>query len=217
MYSATAIQRNITPVLLVLFAVCLSIFYSASPSFGYKIFSTPSKSDISATQNNTLGDSDGASVFAELAKPIYGAPVRIYATGIDAKIEEIGLTDSGQLGVPNNPLNAGWYSRSALVGARGNVIIDGHYDSIGGKPAAFWNLKNLKINDKVFLIDDYNRETVYTITAIHYVDIQDSDRIEKLTSSVGKTLTLVTCNGVWVPSEGTYNKRLIIKAEAKGL
>ena len=74
-------------------------------------------------------------------------------------------------------------------------------------------MTNLKVNDTVFLVDEVGRIFSYQVTSLVYVDIQDSNRIDILNQSEGATLTLVTCGGVWSPADGTYDKRIIVKAK----
>lgn len=155
------------------------------------------------------------SVFKEQLIPVLFKPTRIYSPDVQlsAVLEEIGLEESGALGTPKNWQSAGWYTKSALPGEEGNIIVDGHYDTNTGAPAAFWELKNLELNDRVVLVDELGRNFTYKITNLVYVDVKDSNRLEILKESDGPTLTLVTCGGVWLAGEGTYNKRLILKAE----
>lgn len=155
------------------------------------------------------------SIFKEELKPVLFKPTRLYTTNkeIDVLLEEVTVEEGGILGTPSEWNNGGWYKRSAKPGEDGNIIIDGHYDTSNGSPAAFWGLKNLEVSDKVFLVDEVGRNFEYQITELIYVDIQDSNRIDVLNESEGSTLTLITCGGVWLPSDGTYNKRLIVKAQ----
>ena len=93
------------------------------------------------------------------------------------------------------------------------VIIDGHYDTNTGAPAAFWPLKNIGVNDKVILKDKLNRNFTYEVTNAFYVDIDDPNRLQVFEESDNPTLTLITCGGIWDYSSGTYNKRLVVKAK----
>lgn len=160
------------------------------------------------------------SVFGAKLDPIYEVPNSLYATKkesdkklIDVKVIKVGVETDGQLEAPEKWNEAGWYTGSAMVGEEGNTIINGHYDNNYGQPAAFYNLKSLEVNDKVYLVDSFGRTFAYQITENFYVGINDEDRIERLMESNGATLTLVTCGGVWDFSENTYNNRLVVKAK----
>ena len=151
--------------------------------------------------------------FKKYLTPSYFKPVRIYTDQIDAKVEEVGVEEDGSLSVPLSWQNAGWYINSSKPGEKGNVVINGHYDTNTGSPAAFWNLKNLKVNDKVNLVDEIGTEYIYKVPNSYYVDIKDPNRTEVFEDSNVPTVTLITCGGVWLPGISTYSQRLIVKAE----
>ena len=155
------------------------------------------------------------SPFKNLLDPIHSKPVKLQVAkvGLDLIVDPIGVEADGTLGVPKDWYSAGWYKKSSKPGQHGNVIIDGHFDTNTGTPAAFWNLKNLNISDKVVVVDEFGKKHEYTVEEIVHVDIKQEGRLDILNKSSGKTLTLITCGGMWDIAAGTYNTRLIIKAK----
>jgi LPXTG-site transpeptidase (sortase) family protein len=156
------------------------------------------------------------SPFLEYLEPVEAMPVRLLvpSQNINVEIVEVGVTADGALEAPTDWTKAGWYKKSAFPGRKGNVIIDGHYDTNTGSAAAFWNLKNLKVGDKVVVADEYGVEHTYVVNELIHVSITDTNRLEKLNKHSGRTLTLITCGGFWNPVIGTYDERLIVKALA---
>jgi sortase A len=160
------------------------------------------------------------SVFEENLKPIYHKPIRLYTNEekLDVKLEEVGLEEDGALAVPSDWYLGGWYGKSAKAGEPGNVIIDGHYDTNTGAPAAFWELQSLVVNDRVFLVDEIGKTFEYAVYETLYIDIQDPDRLEQAFSSQSKggeqdsNVIVITCGGVWIPGKSTYDKRVVVKA-----
>ena len=156
------------------------------------------------------------SAFEDLKNPLYFTPqeldLNIKGKSTKLEVEEIGLDGNDQLGVPQKWQSAGWYRKSAKPGEKGTVIIDGHYDTNTGNPAAFWALKSIGVNDKVILKDKLNRSFTYKVTNTFNVDIDDPNRLQVFEESNNPTLTLITCGGVWDYTSGTYNKRLVVKA-----
>jgi sortase A len=153
-----------------------------------------------------------ASLFEGFAQKLYFPPVRIYSesTNLDVLLTKVSVTEEGALESPKEWHLGGWYKRGAKAGQKGNVIIDGHYDTNTGTPGAFWELKNLQIGDTVFLVDELGREFVYDVTNIFYVDSQDPNGVEIFDQTDVASVTLVTCGGFWVPGSG-YDKRLVVK------
>lgn len=156
------------------------------------------------------------SAFGSSLQPVYSAPVRLYSDAghIDTLVEAIGLAEDGALGVPSGWYTAGWYKDGARPGAQGNVIIAAHYDTdyTGNGKGAFWGLKNLQTDDRVYIVDRFDKLHTYQVSEIFYLDISDSNRLRVFESTPGKSeITLITCGGVWLPERGTYNQRLIVK------
>ena len=174
---------------------------------------------LSAQASSTKPEPDTAfkqSAFKEVVMPVYEKPsrIKIVSVAIETDLFELGLESDGSLSVPSDYLKAGWFYDSARVGEPGNIIIDAHYDTNTGAPAAFWNLKNVKTGDIVSVIDNVGRSFDYEVREIFYLDINDPNRLQifdedKETSHV----TLITCGGIWLPGHFTYSKRLVVKAE----
>ncbi len=166
---------------------------------------------------SSINHAEAAQAFSELKKYPFYSPTLLSFEINEFKnsinIEHVGLETDGQLQAPESWENAGWYAASAKPGQQGLVVMDGHYDTDKGQPAAFWGLKNIKLNDKVVLQDEMGKDFSYTVVDIFYVDIQDPQRNRIFQESDKVELILITCGGVWDSVENTYNKRLVIKAE----
>ena len=181
----------------------------------YEVFNTGSNSEVLSSSSRV---SEAAEVFNELKEyPYYEPPLlslEIPNQDISIlEVENIGLESDGQLQTPSTWSTAGWYVASAKPGQQGMVVIDGHYDTDTGQPAAFWELKNINLSDKVSLQDERGRTFTYKVSDIFFVDIQDPQRKQVFQESGKAELVLITCGGVWDPVENTYNKRLVVKAE----
>ena len=162
------------------------------------------------------------SAFEELAKPKLGAAKMLTAfavttnkTIISANIVPVGVDATGALETPTLWTQAGWFDSGTRPGGVGNMIINGHYDDNYGRPAAFWELKSLKVGDTVSVQDSFSRLYTYRVIDSKYIDINDPNRAQIYDSKTqGKALlTLITCGGVWIPSQHNYNMRLVVKAE----
>ena len=158
-----------------------------------------------------------ASVFGEIVKPIYGYPKKlvIESLGINANIVSVGVDLDGYLESPVNWNEVGWYSRGSKPAEIGNLLLNAHYDDSSGNPAIFWKLKNIKVGDKVSILDSYNRSYNYKVSDVYYVGINDPERTEVFSpyKEDKPVMTLITCGGVWSVGEGTYDKRLVVNAE----
>lgn len=157
------------------------------------------------------------SAFETFLEPIYGRPKRliINSVGLSVPIEPVGVDTHGYLETPKEWDVAGWYQNSARPAEKGNLIINAHYDDSSGKPAAFWELKNVNLDDRVTVLDSYGKSYDYKVTGYYFVDINDPERLKVFEEGSLDTpaLTLITCGGVWIPNQGMYSKRLVVSAE----
>lgn len=157
------------------------------------------------------------SAFSNALKPIYGVPekIKIDQLGIVLDVVPVGVDEKGYLETPEKWNEAGWFKNGAKPSEVGNLLINAHYDDNYGRPAAFWQLKNVKLGDTVSVLDSYGRYYNYEVSNVYYVDINDPER-SKVFEPYEKdksVMTLITCGGVWVAGERTYSKRLVVNAE----
>src|SRR3989344_622556 len=199
-------------------AIVLLITLLVSSLVASEVFKASWKGDVlsaKAEELNREGEQRKLA-FAELKKYPYYAPALLslhFSQSKNFALEKIDLDENGELQTTSSWDGAGWYRGSAKPGQMGAVIIDGHYDTDTASPAAFWVLKSAKLNDKVSIKDELGRDFTYRVVDIFFVDIQDPQRIQVFQESDKAELILITCGGVWNEKEGTYNKRLVVKAE----
>jgi LPXTG-site transpeptidase (sortase) family protein len=188
-------------------------------SFSYYAFihGPATTGETTSTANSDVLGSDGTSSgFADAAKPIYEKPetLIIDSVNINVVLVEVGVEEDGNMEAPEDYYVGGWYKFGAKPGEPGNLIIDGHYDTPFGGAAAFWELKNVKVDDTVLVIDSLGRDHTYRILEKFYLDINDPDKLKIFESPDDKySLTLITCGGIYLTSESTYSQRLVVKGE----
>jgi len=156
------------------------------------------------------------STFAKSLKPIFSRPKRLVVDSIqmDLNLVPVEVGEEGVMEVPRGWDIGGWFRGSALAGEEKNLVINAHYDTDAGSPAAFWKLKNVRVGDTVVVYDVHGRSFSYKITEISYVGIDDSSRLDILRNQDGvSTITLITCGGVWSDFAHTYSARLVVKGE----
>jgi LPXTG-site transpeptidase (sortase) family protein len=129
--------------------------------------------------------------------------LKINAHSITLPIVPVSVDPNGKLETPDWS-SAGWFENGALLGEKGNVIINAHYDTNTGHPAGFYNLKNVQEGDIVTVVDNYNKPIQYEVVSIESVKVNDPSRLDKLNSTVDDyTLTLITCGGYWDMGPGS--------------
>ena len=129
---------------------------------------------------------------------------------VTAKVVPVGLTSRGDMDVPNNTVDVGWYKYGANPGNSGTAVIDGHLDSASGKPGVFYNLKGLSKNDKITVSDGSHTATFAIDHITAYNQLAHPEEV--FNSGAGTHLNLITCTGSWDEASGRYNQRLVIFA-----
>src|SRR4051812_45178718 len=62
------------------------------------------------------------------ASSLRSAPVRLIipSLNVDTKVQDVGIGKSGNMAVPSNYTDAGWYRYGATPGQVGSAVMDGH-------------------------------------------------------------------------------------------
>ena len=136
--------------------------------------------------------------------------LRIVALQVDAKIQQVGRTSAGLMGIPSNFTDVAWYKLGPQPGGTGSAVIAGHLDNALALSGVFKHLGDLRIGDEV----DVDTAAAGTIRfrviriAVYPYDQVPLDELFK--KNDGAYLNLVTCAGVWLKSKKTYDQRLIV-------
>lgn len=140
-----------------------------------------------------------------------GLPVRLLIAGlnVDAPIDQLGLTENGDMDIPLNIEKTGWYKYGPHPGNIGSAVIAGHLSGKKGEPGVFKNLDKLQKGDNLSIIDDKGQTISFTVRETRYYD-QNEEPSEVFNSSSGEHLNLITCAGSWNKSERSFSKRLVV-------
>jgi sortase A len=141
-----------------------------------------------------------------------GEPSRIVISSIklDAKVVDVGIVtdDKGNSAWDTAAFAVGFQRGSALPGAPGNTVMNGHISSpVSHKGDVFRHLPEVRIGDE---IDVYvgDRRVAYAVTALQVVP---PTAIQVLNSTPDATLTLITCY-----PDNIYTNRLIVIGKLTG-
>jgi sortase (surface protein transpeptidase) len=106
--------------------------------------------------------------------------------------------------------DVGWYNAGPHPGEQGSAVINGHLDRPGGSPAVFWHLANLHIGDSVMVIDAHGKTLHFHVTRIISYTPQLAPVQDIFGNTAGSYLNLMTCAGVWIPTEHQTSLRLVV-------
>jgi hypothetical protein len=171
---------------------------------------------------------------------LHSAPVavplelRIPSLQMSAPVLAVGVTSQNVMDTPQGPgddpvwQQAFWYRGGAVPGDLGTATIGGHVSGIGGKPALFKRLAELRPGDLIIVHNtqsDLGARFMVTEVAVYPLtqaaDAGTMARIYGLgpLSGTGPQetadglahLTLITCSGEFV--NGSYDHRLVVYAQ----
>ena len=143
------------------------------------------------------------------------APARLLipTLGVDANVQHVGVGKSGNMAVPNNYTDAGWYRYGTAPGFLGSAVIDGHVNNGLALPGVFKRLSELKVGDTISVVAASGARRNFAVSAVEIYDYKQVP-VQKLFLQNDKArLNLVTCDGTWIAGEKTYNRRLVVYAE----
>lgn len=196
-----------------LVAVIIVIVSTALTFVGLKIINA----STSVTEHNNPEVTESKRVYVpestSVAEAFYSTPVRLKIPKIkvDAVVEHMGLTASGDMQSPGTNGSAGWYKYSSYPGNKGSSVIAGH---VGVRnPAVFTHLDTLVQGDTVLVTDDKGQEVKFTVTSSKWYDYQIEATEVFESDKSGAHLNLITCAGDWDSSQDTYSQRLVVFAD----
>jgi len=148
-----------------------------------------------------------------VSKTAFGLPVRliIRVIGVDANVQYLGVNKAGEMEVPSNITDVGWFKLGSKPGEKGSAVMAGHLNGAGDKMGVFADLDKLKIGDKVSVVDDRGASITFVVRKTGVFDFGYEDEV--FSRNDGVYLNLITCDGGWDKAENSYKQRLVVFTE----
>jgi LPXTG-site transpeptidase (sortase) family protein len=143
----------------------------------------------------------------------FGLPMRLQipAIGVDANITYMGLTPTGEMDVPPDLVNVGWYKLGTKPGEVGSAVIAGHLEGTEDL-GVFMNLIKLQVGDKINIRNDRDELIVFNVREMKTYR-QDERPAEIFNRTDGSYLNLITCSGTWNNAKKRYSHRYVVFAD----
>ncbi len=142
------------------------------------------------------------------------APTRITvpALGVEAEIIAQGVAVSGQMEVPDNVTDVGWYRFGSSPGEAGSAVLAAHVDLAGQGPGVFYDLSSLVAGDRFAITFDDGTTADFRVVAGATYDKQ-SLPLDAIFSRQGPSVvTLITCGGGFSASTRSYDSNVVVYA-----
>jgi LPXTG-site transpeptidase (sortase) family protein len=138
--------------------------------------------------------------------------LKVPSLGVDASVEAVSNKDDGSMQTPKNFSDVGWYQPGSKPGEAGNAVFAGHVNNALTKSGVFEHLSQVHIGDYVTVEDGSGHSLVYKVMAIDQYPWNEAPAQSIFATTGPSQLILITCDGEWLKSERTYDKRLVVTA-----
>ena len=174
---------------------------------GVHLLITPAESSLAG--RGTAGWAEAAA-----SKDTYARPVRLIIPkiGLDAAIEDVGLTADEAMAAPSGPDTVGWYKFGPRPGNSGSAVMDGHSGYADGRAAAFDDLPELGKGDRLYIEDVNGRRASFVVRTTRLY-ARDADAATVFAPTTSSRLNLITCTGSFDVAAGTHSQRLVVFAD----
>ncbi|HEV7121385.1 MAG TPA: class F sortase [Candidatus Paceibacterota bacterium] len=149
---------------------------------------------------------------AATAPTTVSAPTRlsIPSIGVDANVQQVGLTSAGDMGVPSNFTDVAWYKYGPLPGTPGSAVIDGHVDNGLSLPGVFKHLDQIRAGDSIYVMTQSGQQLHFVVQSTQRYPYDAVPKEQLFAKSDTPRLNLITCSGTWMPNSKTYDTRLVV-------
>ncbi|HVZ75720.1 MAG TPA: class F sortase [Candidatus Paceibacterota bacterium] len=142
-----------------------------------------------------------------------GMRLRIPAIGVDAAIQDVGIGKTGNMAVPTNYTDVGWYRYGTKIGDAGSAVMDGHVDNGFALAAVFKNLDQLKAGDDIYVDKQDGTTLHFKVEEADDYPAADVPLQQLFNRNDGQArLNLITCAGEWDSSAEAYDHRTVVYA-----
>lgn len=175
----------------------------------------PEPSSVPEPGAEPLIQANETSRLEELAAVTRRSPIalRIDDLGVEAPIGAYGIdARTGQMDVPNNVREVGWYRHGPSPGEAGSAVLAAHVDLKSQGPGVFFYLRDLDPGALIVVTFDDGSEQRFQVKARNTYPKQELP-LEIIFSRAGSpVLTLITCGGGFSASAESYDSNVVVYA-----
>ncbi len=172
--------------------------------YGYGVYWAPNSEDTGAAPT--------ASVTAPGIENRLPSRILIPRLSIDAEVQRLGLTKTGNMAAPNNFVDTSWYKFGTLPGDVGSAVIAGHEDNALGLDGVFKHLEDLSLGDDIYILAEDGTRTHFQVVdkKLFPYDLAGPELEQVFHADDAARLNLITCAGSWLPEAHTNDQRLVV-------
>jgi sortase (surface protein transpeptidase) len=139
--------------------------------------------------------------------------LRIPSIGVDAPVVAVDVEPDGEMEVPDDVRDAGWYRHGPAPGEPGAAVIAGHVDSREQGRGAFFDLRRLDVGAQVKVTDADGNVQRFDVVARRTYDKAGLPADALFTREGRPQLVLITCGGDFDREARSYRDNVVIYAQ----
>lgn len=140
--------------------------------------------------------------------------VRIPGQHVDVGIIDLGLQPNGEMQVPPDAKDAGWYVNSPIPGQVGPAVLAAHIDW-KGVDGPFRHLDQLKPGDEVMVENAEGAELTFVVNRVDSVPKDSFPTDSIYADTPDPELVMITCGGSYDAAVHSYRSNIIARAKLK--
>lgn len=201
------------------------IVFSASLSFRAHQVNEKNKSAVAEADSltnteigsdNTVYDTEPVSQWARQQHNVdadFPRLLQIQKINLNSRIQKVNIDSNGDINVPKNIYDIGWYEGSPKPGEKGVAFLNGQANYRGG-PAVFANLGKLIKGDEITIQKGNGDSLNYTVIKSEEISADKLELINLLdpVEIRGQGLTLMTYSGEYDQKTNSYQSRVFVFA-----
>jgi sortase (surface protein transpeptidase) len=177
---------------------------------------------VTAAPPETAGSDDDPSVATHSARigDLDQAPaavperVRIPNLEVDAPVVSVGVAGNGEMDVPADVRDVGWYRHGPAPGEPGAAVLAGHVDSREQGRGAFFDLRRLDVGARIAVIGSAGDVQRFEVVA-RRTYAKPRLPTDTLFARTGPPqLVLITCGGDFDREAGSYRENVVVYARS---
>ncbi|MGO0061823.1 class F sortase [Brevibacillus fluminis] len=145
-------------------------------------------------------------------QPIMPDLLEIPSIKLKARVEPVGVTPKGNMGVPKEFDKVGILAPWTKPGEKGNAVISGHFDHYTG-PAIFYRLRDLKPGAKVIVSNGKGKRINFVVKEVVSYPTADAPLKKIFGQATKPHLNLITCSGRFNKKTQEHARRLVVFTE----
>jgi hypothetical protein len=163
------------------------------------------------TLDDEVADVEVTDDAAEVPVPV---ALEIPALTVDAEVVPVGLEDDGTMEIPEDVATAGWYDLGVAPNATaGSAVLAGHVDSRTQGRGAFFDLRELDVDDEATVRHEDGTETSWQVTARTSYPKDEAPLAELFAGDGPPRLVLITCGGEFDATARSYDENVVVILE----